>query len=211
MLAGDLAGGVSAHSVGNDVEVVLVGQHEGVLVVGSLHPHVSVPNCQAPELVTSFPYDSPWNTRVATSATAKSTKPAYTRAEMCQGNPENELAAVMESARELLRWEENSRRRKASRQPEASSPLQGSRLGRPRKHAEEDDRGHPEPVSSVLAEEAAEPAPRCELQPGTDTRASSPEATLGHGPGVRRRGPRVPRGPARKAVRRSRRPAARQA
>jgi hypothetical protein len=43
-LAGDLAGGMPTHAVGHHVEVVFVRQHERVLVVGSLHPHVSVPN-----------------------------------------------------------------------------------------------------------------------------------------------------------------------
>jgi len=88
-------------------------------------------------------------------ATAKSTKPAYTRREVAT-DPENHLASVMASAQELLAWEET---------------LGGTGFPAPEPVAHEAPSGSAEDAEdaqarlNVLAEEAAA-CSRCELHRG---------------------------------------------
>jgi uracil-DNA glycosylase family 4 len=91
--------------------------------------------------------------------TAKSTKPAYTRSSV-SGDPENELAAVIASAQELLRWEETLGG-PGFPTPEGAPPIpappggSGAHRGVPDTHTR----------LQVLADEAAE-CTRCELHRG---------------------------------------------
>ena len=91
--------------------------------------------------------------------TAKSTKPAYTRPNV-SGDPENELAAVISSAQELLRWEKTLGGA-GFPAPQAASPLQ-AHTGGPGAHGRDQDT---QTRLQVLADEAAE-CTRCELSRG---------------------------------------------
>jgi DNA polymerase len=91
--------------------------------------------------------------------TAKSTKPAYTRPNV-PGDPENELAAVISSAQEVLRWE-RTLGGAGFPAPQAASPLQAPRGG-PGAHGGDQDT---QTRLQVLADEAAE-CTRCELNRG---------------------------------------------
>ena len=72
-----LAGGMPTHPVGNDVQVVLVGEHETVLVVSPLHPDVGVADGENSSPVT-YP-ENPLSFELNDRGPGKSTKPAYTR------------------------------------------------------------------------------------------------------------------------------------
>lgn len=114
--------------------------------------------------------------------TAKSTKQAYTRPNV-SSDPENELASVITSARELLRWEETLGGT-GFPTPEAASPLEIP-PGAPRAYEGDEDTAA---RLQVLADEAAE-CTRCELSRGR-TRSvfarGTPDTDLvfvGEGPG----------------------------
>jgi DNA polymerase len=91
--------------------------------------------------------------------TAKSTKAAYTRPNV-SGDPENELAAVISSAQELLRWEETLGGQ-GFPTPEPASSSETPLVG-PGTHGSDRDI---QPRLQVLADEAAE-CTRCELSRG---------------------------------------------
>jgi DNA polymerase len=114
--------------------------------------------------------------------TAKSTKPAYTRPNV-SSDPQNELAAVIASAQELLRWEEalgGSGFPTAETLSQLHTPLGGSEA----QSADEDTQAR----LRVLADEAAE-CTRCELSRGRTKSVfarGTPDTDLvfvGEGPG----------------------------
>ncbi len=114
--------------------------------------------------------------------TAKSTKPAYTRPEV-PSEPENELASVIASTRELLLWEK-SLGAQGFPGPEPATPLPGSAGNSARSGAIQDCRAR----LQVLADEAAACA-RCELSKGRTQSVfarGTPDTDLvfvGEGPG----------------------------
>lgn len=129
-----------------------------------------------------FRWKSPSDYESSDPRAAKSTKPAYTRADVA-ADPENELASVAASAQELLRWEEALGGGGFPEAPAIMAPerqVEGPGLG----ESNLDVRARLE----VLAAEAAE-CTRCELHRGRTKSVfarGTPDTDLvfvGEGPG----------------------------